>query len=280
MSWFILAIASTLSLTVATLYLRLTMKDEESDPFSFSIVFQFALTLIIGTYAVYKGFVFPPANLWPQYLLSAVLYATGTYCGFVAAKKLGASEVTILSTTGSVIAIILGILFLHESFGPIRLLGAILILSSIIFLFANKKLNFSNGIWFAVLSSVLYSLAGVNDVTIIRVYDPVSYVALISFLPGVILCLIKPKALLRLKPLLKVKSLTNMLLFCFFYGIQAITYYLALSHGAGISQMNPISKSEIILVVLFAAIFLGEREHMKKKIISAVLVTIGVLLLT
>ncbi|MFA6005642.1 MAG: DMT family transporter [Patescibacteria group bacterium] len=279
MSWFTLAVISTLSLSVSVLYLRVTMKEEDSNPIASSIFFQFTLAFIIMIYALYQGFVIPPLSLWPRYLFSAVLYGTGTYLGFTAAKKIGASELTIVSTIGSVVSIVLGVFLLHELFGFSRFIGAVLILGSIIYLYTGKKLHFSNGAWYAIGSAVLYALAGVNDMYVIRVYDPVSYVALMSFLPGVILSVAKPRALLQLKELLIPKTLKNMLSYCFFYSIQAITYYLALSKGAGVSQMAPITRSEIVLVVLFSAIFLGERKNMKKKLVATTLVTMGVLLL-
>lgn len=279
MSWFPLAVLSLLSLAVAALYLRITMKDEDSDPFASSIFFQFVLAFIIFVFAWFRGFQFPPAFLWPRYIFSAVFYGVGTLIGFKAAKKIGASELTILSTAGSVVSIVLGVFLLHEPFGILRVIGAGLIIASIIFLYTGKKLHFTQAAWLAVGSAVLYAFAGVNDMYVIKSYDAVSYVAFMSFLPGVVLCIMNPKAILRIPSVFKGKALINMLLYCFFYSIQAITYYLALSLGAGVSQMSPIQKSEIVLVVILAAVFLGERENMGKKILSAVAVTIGVFLL-
>jgi uncharacterized membrane protein len=70
-----------------------------------------------------------------------------------------------------------------------------------------------------------------------------------------------------------------LILYCFFYGIQAITYYAALENGALASRMTVIYKSEIFITVMLAAIFLNERSNMKQKLFATVISTIGVILL-
>ena len=64
------------------------------------------------------------------------------------------------------------------------------------------------------------------------------------------------------------------------YAVQAITYYEAIGHGANASQVAPIIKSEIVLTVFLATIILKETDNLSRKIVSAILVTIGVFLLT
>ncbi|MBI3342051.1 EamA family transporter [Candidatus Curtissbacteria bacterium] len=61
--------------------------------------------------------------------------------------------------------------------------------------------------------------------------------------------------------------------------MSAIFFYSSIEFGASASQAGPILQSTVIVTVILAAIFLKERDHLLKKIISAVLVTIGVLLM-
>lgn len=70
-----------------------------------------------------------------------------------------------------------------------------------------------------------------------------------------------------------------MLFLTIFYSAQAVAYYLALQVGANASQLAPIYKSNIILTVLLAVIFLKEKENLTRKLSSAALVTIGVLMI-
>lgn len=64
------------------------------------------------------------------------------------------------------------------------------------------------------------------------------------------------------------------------YGAAAIFFYTAIEKGANASQITPILQATVIITVILAAIFLKERDHLVKKFICAVLVTIGVILIT
>ena len=75
------------------------------------------------------------------------------------------------------------------------------------------------------------------------------------------------------------KHLSHLFIYSFFYALSAITFYLALDAGASISQLSPISRASIIVTVILSAFFLNERKDMGKKILSALLVSAGVLLL-
>ncbi|PIY68885.1 hypothetical protein COY90_03590, partial [Candidatus Roizmanbacteria bacterium CG_4_10_14_0_8_um_filter_39_9] len=81
--WHFLAFASIITGSVASLYVRVMMKNDENDPVLFMIVFQFMLSAIVFIFALTRGFVFPPLiEMWPQFLLSAVLYAIGSLSNF------------------------------------------------------------------------------------------------------------------------------------------------------------------------------------------------------
>ena len=88
-----------------------------------------------------------------------------------------------------------------------------------------------------------------------------------------------PRKLLKIGEFLKPKSIQHLLLYSFFYAIAAITYYVALTSGATVSQMAPISRASIITTVLLAAIFLKEKQGLRKKLVSACMVSVGILLL-
>lgn len=48
------------------------MKEEESNPYAGSIIFQFVLTILTGIFALIKGFEFPPINLIGYFLISTL----------------------------------------------------------------------------------------------------------------------------------------------------------------------------------------------------------------
>src|SRR3989344_7450552 len=258
------------------------MKDEGSDPVAFTVVFLFVLGVMTGIFAAFKGFVFPPlSEYWFNFLLSSPLYAIGTVVWFKALQKLGSAEATILSSFGAIATIGSAMIFLGEQFSLRQGIGVLLILISIYLLNKIKgKLRFTLHHFWALFSSVCYGFAITNDAYIIGSgYDAVSYVPIISFFPALILLVVRPAVLGRMKTYMTATFLKNMFLVTFFYSVQAVTYFVAYESGGNASQIAPISKSSIILTVLLAVFFLKERENLIQKILSAVLVTAGVLLI-
>lgn len=278
--WHYFAILTVFAGSISSIVLRTLMKKDESDPILFTIVFQFVLTLVVLIYALALGFEFPPPSfLWPRLFLSALLYAIGSLCNFYSSRHLPAGENSILTASGILITVGLGVTVLGNSFSLFKALGVILILISVIILYGGGRMKINKGVLYAIGVAVFYSLAVINDVIIIRSYNPISFVPLMSFLPGLVLVLLFPKKTLKMKKLLNKKSLSHIIVYSVFYGISAIAYYQALYAGASISQLSPISRASIITTVILGALFLGEKDNLTRKIVSALLVSIGVLLL-
>jgi uncharacterized membrane protein len=279
MPWIFFAIVSILTMSVASLLTRVLMKDDKSDAVAYAIIFQFLMTLIVAVFAFWNGFHPPPTQYGWNFAFSGILYGIASICMFQSMKYLEASEAVILSASGTIITIIASILFLHEIFTPVKILGTILILIAMIFVNQVKKLIFNKGTLYAFISIALSSIAVVNDAFILKTYNALSYSAIMTFLPGFVILLFQPSAICRFRGIILGKNFRTMVILAIFYGIQVITYYSALALGAGASQMGPIFKANIILTVLLAAVFLRERDYLLTKCLSAVLVTAGVLLL-
>lgn len=278
--WHAFAFGTVIFSSLAALLIRSLMKHDKHDAVLSMVVFQFMLTIITLLFALMKGFSFPfPAELWPRMILSALLYATGSLCNFYASKHLGAGELTILNAGGAVITIILGVLVIGNSFSVQYALGTVLILLSIWVLYAGTRMKFNKGVWYAVGVAVSYAVAVINDVIIIRTYDPISFIPVMSFMPGFIILLVFHRRLKKINLFFKYSVLIHIFQYSFFYALAAITFYMALDAGAPISQLSPISRASIITTVILSALFLNERKDLVKKIISACLVSIGVLLL-
>lgn len=281
MNWPIFASISIVSISIANIFQKKAMKDEKSDPIISSIVFQFLLTIFTGVFALIKYFKIPSVDIvFPYFVISTFLYAFGTLLSFKAIKMIEASEMTILTGFGAIATVISAFLFLNERLSLYQMLGVVLVLLSIFIVeFKRKEFKIGIGALYAVLATILYGLAVTNDANILKSYDAISYTPIMSFLPGLVLCLIYPNKTTQLIKDLKHHISTNLGIYSFLYGIQAVTYYLALEKGAFASQMGVISKTQIIATVILASIYLKERENILKKVIAAILTTIGVILI-
>ncbi len=254
------------------------MKDQKSDPVVSAIAFQFILGLIVSLFALVKGFRLPDSSLIPFFLASGVLYGVGTVCFFKAIKIIEASEMTILGGSGVIITILTSMIFLGDKLSPIQLFGTGLILSAIILISWEKKsLKINNGMWLALAGTSTYGLAVVFDSFIIRSYSAVWFLPLASFGPGILMTLWYFR---RIKSIVGyIKQINrNLLVYSVFYAVQAIAFYVALENGALVGQLSSIGRSSIVLTVVLAALVLRETKHVGKKIVGAILTTIGVLL--
>ena len=281
MTWFIWILISVITTAAANLLQRVVMREKDSDPYGTTVIFQLTTTLMTGIFAFSQGFQMPPigAHLW-NFVLSAFFWGFGSYSLFKAFQSLGSSENAIISSLGTIVTIITAVFFLGESFNTPKIIGTALILGSIIALnFKNGKFTFGVGTKYAVISTVLFGLGVTNDAFILRTYDAVSYTPIAFLLPTILLLIIRPKAVSSFHRLANYSFRKNMFLLAFFYSAQAITYYLALQIGPSASQIATINKSNIIVTVLLAMIFLKERESLGLKFLSAILVTVGVLLI-
>jgi len=283
MTWLSLALISLSTLSVASVLARVLLKNEDSNPVGYAIIFQLVLGTISLIFAItLKKFV-PPSNETSiiRFIFSTLLWAGSTVFGFQTLKRLSAGESTILASSGTFISIGLGIVFLGEVFKVAAIAGTVLILLAVLII-ATGNLNFRSreGIIFGLLSSAFAAIAVVNDAVILKSYEAFSYTAIMSFLPGFILLLLFPKQIAKIPKMFDRKSFFIITILCMFYSIQAIAYYLALQNGAPISRLSPIMKSSIVLTVILAAVFIKERSNLKKKLIAAIMVTIGTILLS
>ncbi|MDD5710770.1 MAG: DMT family transporter [Candidatus Colwellbacteria bacterium] len=281
MSWFTLSIISVITLAISNLLRRVLMKDDKSDAVAYSLVFQLMCAFLVGLFAFSHGFVALPVFELPlNFLLTMVLYGTGTLLLFRAVQTTEASKATILASSSTLWAVIVALILLGESFSVLKIIGVGLILGGIILISLKKEVfSLSRGDLYVLCSALCYGIAFANDTFILRQSDVLSYTALAFLLPGLFILAIQPKALRKLGSFSNLGVLLRMAIMSIFYSASAVTVYLAYQKGGAASQLAPIGQSVVILTVLLAAIFLGERENLGKKFVAAIMTTIGVLLL-
>lgn len=282
MYWYLLAITSVITISVAIILERSLMKKENSSPIGYAIIFQFLLGFFSLMFAIILGrLAFPPIFKMPiLFILAAFLWTGSTLFSFYAIKIIGAGELIIITSSSSIISIILGLIVLGEKLSILNFVGIFLVLISV-FIVTTSKLTFSSkrGIIFAFISAICSGIAVIIDATILKSYDAFSYTAIMSFLPCIILIIFFLKELNKIKSNLNLKFILKMTIFCFIYTISAICYYLAFQNGAPISILAPISRSAVVLTIILAAIFLKERADLARKFIASLIMLLGLVLL-
>lgn len=282
MGWLFLTLLSVLVVSVSSILLRVLMKGDKSDPVSYAIVFHFVLGFLNLGFALWFGSEFSilDGNIFVLLLACALWGACGVFL-FKAQKLLEASEVAIVSTLRVVVTIVASVIFLHESFGIQSIVGtAIIFISTLLVVNLKDGFKFNKGLLFAVAMAVFAGLAVVADSFNVQQYDVIAYNTVANFLIGLMILAVYPKSMQQWKDFIQPSFLSKMLPLGLFSTIQGILYLQALTYVGYTAQIGTIRQSSVILTVLLAVIFLSERDNLYRKIIAAVLVTVGVFLLS
>lgn len=187
---------------------------------------------------------------------------------------------SIITGVGAIVTIIMSMIFLHDVLTATQLFGAVCIFAAVVIINSKKKkMVINKGMWYALAGSALYGSAVIFDTTIIRAFDAISFIPIGSFGTALVMILAYPKKFpLVVQQLKKVDK--NLLIYSVFYAICAISFYLALATGAKVGPVSAVARSAIILTVILSTIFLKERDDIPKKIIGAILTTVGVILVS
>jgi uncharacterized membrane protein len=140
-------------------------------------------------------------------------------------------------------------------------------------------MHLNRGVWYALASSLCGGIAITNDTFILQTTDVYSMLVIGWLTPSLFLLATNPKIIKKISYFFSYEKFMKMFLMTLFYTFSGIAFYLAIAMGGQASQVTPIGQASIITTIILAAIFLRESDHLIKKIIAAILVTLGVLLL-
>lgn len=258
------------------------MKHDKSDPYSYAIVFHLLLGILNLAFGLFIGanFTYHPESTF-YLILSSVLWGITSVFLFKALQLLESSEVTILSTLRVPITILAAIILFNESFGVQRILGTVIILLATLLVTNTKgRFKFNAGIFYVLGVALFSGLGIVTDSFSVKHFDVVFYNTVTNFLIVPLLLIFKPKALKQWTHFFTSGFLIRMLPLGLFSTAQAISYLFSLTTEGNTSQIAAIRQSQLIVTVLLAVLFLQERSNLSRKIVAAVLVTLGVFLLS
>jgi len=283
MNWFIFALLGVITGAISNLLQKILMKNDKSDPYVYGLAFQFICAFLLTTVALFHSFTVPAVTQLPfNFLLMGISYATSAILMFKALQITELSDATILFSSRALWTICAGLLFLKEQFTSMLFTGTLLIFISIFLaIYQKKRIQFHRGHLYTLGAALSLGIAVANDKFIISTLKPdiLSYTAFSFIVPTIFLCLFKPTAIKKLATFIERKIVQQMILLGIFYSFSIYAFATAFGKGATASQIAPISASISTITVFLAVIFLGEKNQLIKKIISAILVIVGVSLL-
>lgn len=282
MTWQLLLTISVVTYSVSTLLQRILIKDEESDPVAYSIVFQLLTGVIIGAFAIFKGFSIPPlAPLIPNLFIMTVLYGTATVLAFKALKESHVSEFTIMLASRSLWIVAGAVVFLGEQVQPTQLAGTLLIIVSIAVISWNKKsLKLGRGAMLSLLAAFCFGFAFINDAVILRSFEVPSYLTIAFMVPALAVWACNPRSTKNVIALFKRSVIVKLFFLVTLYAVSALSIFSAYQIGQNASQIAPLNQTSVILTVLLSAVFLGEREGLFRKVLGACISFVGLILVS
>jgi drug/metabolite transporter (DMT)-like permease len=282
MNWQLFVAISVISNAITSILLRLLLKKENSHAIAFSIMYQLITGSVIFIYALFNGFKIPNIfHLVPLIILIFTLYIIGNIGLFNALKRIGISEHKIVYSIRPIVTVVASIIFLGEIINIKQIIGATLILISVVLVsWHSKKIKiFKKGAIFTVISAFAYGLAITGDSYVIRNIDIASYQTFAFIVPALTMLLIFPSSKFYIKKMFNFPIFSKLLILCIFQAIATITVFTAYKIGRNNVQIAPLTQLSTIIIVLSGIVILKERKNIFQKIIGAILSFFGTIML-
>lgn len=259
------------------------MKNTDSDPVASMIIFQFVVATIIFFYILLSGSPWPDImKVWPLLLLNGVLVAIASLAMFQATKYTEAGEYTIIGTFSAFVNLFVVTIFLGEALTLSKIIGTILIILSIFIVTKfsrEKQKTWHKGHLYTLISATSFGAVFASESYVARQIGVFQDLLIGFLLPGILVLILKPRALEKVKQLLTKDYLIKIVSFSVLYLMGAITVFGAYVQGGDAGKIYGISNSTVVVTVILAAIFLGERDNPFRKIVATISAFIGIMLL-
>lgn len=183
-------------------------------------------------------------------------------------------------TLRAVVTTVVATIFLGETVHTNQLVGMILIFSAILITQNLKKIKLNlEGTLLAILASFIFGIGNVFERVILKEMNIYLYLAPAFIIPGVILFVFQTSRLSGKKITLTKVTTSHILTVGVISALSGILSMYAIIQAPSAGHYAFVNQTRVIMVAIFAYIFLQERGNIKRRIFAAFLCTLGLLLL-
>lgn len=270
--YLILYIVFTQSYKVAT-------KSSKNDG-ALTILLQFLGGLIVLLFVPLFKMQFPSDIKTYIFLgIACIFYAITDRVNTTARRGLDVSTYSILGQLSTVFLIVWGIVFFKEAIILKKIIGAILILlGNIIVLYKKGKFELNKYVIFSLLGNLAMSIGVSVDVGISDKFNMPIYVAFTLIIPSLMILLVDRVKTSDVFKELKEGNKKAIFFVSGSWGIMIITMLRAYQFGS-VTTIAPIASVTTILNVFVAYFLLREKDSLLKKILAALIVILGIILI-
>lgn len=211
--------------------------------------------------------------------LALIFYSISDRLNTTVRAGLEASTFSMIKQLSTVFMIFAGLIFLKESFVINKFIGAILIIASNILIFYKKGEGKPNKyIILGIIANICYTIALFLDVNISNNFNLPFYITISLVIPAILIAIIEK---------IKITDIKNEFIngnrkaIC----VTGITWSLSILVQLRAYQLGEVSvvaalcALSVILNVIFGYFFQNEKENLTKKIIAALLIILGIILI-
>lgn len=279
MTWQLFTIISVVALSFSVLLQRVLLSKDKIDPYAYVVVFQSLVGVLLLAVAIAVGFKLPNIdNLLVPAAVSAVAFGVGHIAYAKTLQVVEASAFSVLFATQAIWIMLFGIVLFNESLTALQIIGTVLIFGSVGILSKHaRSFKLDKGTSLGLLTGLLFGIAITSWAYVGRHTDGLSWAAISFFGPALIAYCIRPKSSSKMPALFKAKIFPKLLVLAALYAVGSLAMLYAYQKGL-FSIVTPLRQTSIIVTVLLALLFLSkERNHVRSKLLAAIVCFIGVI---
>ena len=277
-SWFLFALLAGFA-SALNVWLSKVLVSKQLNP-----VLLGASTHLLGGLACLFALPFYPLRFELNFALGmgllgmGIIYTLGNSLYFLALAKTQLSEIDLFLRSSSFWTFLFGVLLLAEPFGLSTLLGAMLIITSVLLLSKQHwPIRFSQAQLLALAAAMLFGLGNVLDKALSQHFDALSYTIINLLLTGFgMLMIARPKALeLKDHSLWGFSALGVGLSFA----LTQLLIILAFNAGGTAGGVILVAQVRLILLMTLGIILLKEFQRLGLKLLAALCMLTGLVTL-
>lgn len=211
--------------------------------------------------------------------LACVFYAISDRLNTTVRSGIEASTHSILSQISTVFMILAGIFFFKEEIVLRKIIGAsLIILSNVLIFYKKGKFHFNKYLLLGILANLSLAIAFFIDVNLSSNFNLPFYVSLTLIIPALFISTIEKLSISNIKNEFIIGNKKAIIITSLSWGL-LIVFCLEAYQLGEVTSVAPLCALTVIVNVIVSYLFLKERDNLLKKIISAVLILISIILI-
>ena len=212
-------------------------------------------------------------------IINCILYALSDGLYAYVSKNIEPSTFNIIKQISVIFMIVMGLLFFKEPLVWNKIIGSLLIVASNILLFY-KKVNqkFNKYVILGIISNLCFAVSLFLDIIISKEFNLSLYIGFVLIISALLIMKKDKIKFIDIKNEIKFNNKLALIITGFCWTLMAIFQLLAYNHG-NITIVAPLTDLVVIFSFIIGFIFFKEKDNLIKKIISLLIIIVGVILL-